>query len=106
MLPVIESSSAIILLLELAIQYAPEAPTSLITATFGFPRFLTASANSLEAITVPPGELISRTTAFIELSSLAFFNAFNIESTSALELSNGNDESEVEIIPFIGITTI
>ena len=72
MLPVIDNSSATILSAELAIQYAPDAPTSRIKATLGLSSFLTASAISLLAKTVPPGELISNITAFMFLFSSAF----------------------------------
>ena len=99
MLPVIDNSSAIIKSAELAIQYAPDAPTSLITAITGLFKFLTESAISLDATTVPPGEFISRITAFILPSSFAFFNSFKIEVTLEPVCSNGNPEDDVEIIP-------
>lgn len=104
MLPVMLILLANILSAAVAIQYAPLAPFSRMTAITGFSACLTACAISSVATGLPPGLFISRSIAFISL----FSSAFSIRSTIALLLTPVAQVvgPSVVMIPSIGITAM
>src|SRR3989344_7935466 len=104
MLPVIDIGSAIILSAALATQYAPEAPTSLIKATFGLLIPLTAFLISSEPTTEPPGLFMSKIIPLTLLSSFAF--SINLTIVSGLKLLSSKYLELVPIGPSILITAI
>jgi len=101
MLPVELILFANILSAAVAIQYAPDAPVSLMTAIFVLLTSLMAVVISSVATGVPPGLLISSSIALMSL----FLSACSISLTiSALFTPGVNVESSVLIIPDICIT--
>ncbi len=70
-LPTFDIGEAITASVAAAIMYPPEAPISPIIPTTGNGLFINRSAILCEATGVPPGELISIKTAWIELSDSA-----------------------------------
>jgi len=90
MLPVIDNSSAIIKSAEDATQYAPDVPMSLITATTGLFAASMASAISLDAMTVPPGEFIINIIALMLLFVRAFSKFSRIDFVEGCWNCNGD----------------
>src|SRR3989304_1616002 len=97
MLPVVEAGAATILSAAVATQKAPEAPTSLITATVGFFVPETASAISCEATAEPPGEFISSMMASTEISESAL--------SKSSDIGLGSTSEFIPIVPLIVINS-
>ncbi len=103
MLPVTLILFAKILSAAVAIQYAPDAPLSRMTATVVLFVSFSAVAISSVATGVPPGLSISSSIAFMS----SFSAAFSINSTIvSLFVPGVNESSFVWIIPSIGMTAM